>query len=138
MDSSTRPIVANLFIEEFEIKIIKLAHHPPRLWLRYLDDTIVMQKAEHSNHILQHINSIDPNIWFTEEMADQQGSIPFLDTLVLPGPDTTLLTPVYRKPTHTQTNTYTGTATIICQPSTLCIEPSYIVLWQFVLHPAAP
>ena len=57
----------NMFIEEFEIKVISTAPNPPRLWLRYVDDTFVIQQAEHSQQLLQHINSIDPHIQFTTE-----------------------------------------------------------------------
>ena len=35
------------------------------------------------------------------EEADQHGSLPFLDTKVTPGPNNTLSTTVYRRPTHT-------------------------------------
>ena len=38
---------------------------------------------------------------FTTEEAKQDGSMPFLDTLVTPQEDGTLTTKVYRKPTHT-------------------------------------
>ena len=33
---------------------------------------------------LQHINCVDPSIQFTTEEAKQDGSMPFLDTLVTP------------------------------------------------------
>ena len=56
--------------------------------------------AEHSQELLHHINSQDPHIQFTVE-ATQQGSLPFLDTLVTIEPDSTFSTTVYRKPTHT-------------------------------------
>ena len=68
----------------------------PHLWLRFVDDTFVIQKAEDSQQFLHHINTQDPNIQFTVEEPDQDGSLPFLDTKVTPGPST-----VYRKPTHT-------------------------------------
>ena len=42
----------------------------------------------------------DPHIQFTVEPT-QQGSLPFLDTLVTIEPDNTFSTTVYRKPTHT-------------------------------------
>ena len=48
-----------------------------------------------------HINKIDPHIQFTTDDAKADGSIPFLATIVMPQPDNSLLTSVYRKPTHT-------------------------------------
>ena len=91
------PIVADLFIEEFDPQHCP---HPPRLWLRYEDDTFAIQKAEHSQQFLHHINSIDLHIQFTVGVPKNNGPIPFLDTLVTPGPNSRLLTSVYRKPTH--------------------------------------
>ena len=32
------------------------------LWLRYVDDTFLIQKAEYSQQFLQHINCIDPHV----------------------------------------------------------------------------
>ena len=69
-------------------------------WLRFVDDIFVIHKAEHSTSLLQHLNSKDPHIQFKIEEPNQQGSLPFLDTLVSPGPHNTLITTVYRKPTH--------------------------------------
>ena len=66
-----------------------------------MDDTLVIQEAEHGQQFLQHINSQDPNIQFTVEEPGTDGSIPFLDTKVEPGPNNTIHTTVYRKPTHT-------------------------------------
>ena len=65
-----------------------------------MDDTFVINRAEHSQDLLQHINNQDPHIQFTVEPT-QQGSLPFLDTLVTIQPDNTFSTSVYRKPTHT-------------------------------------
>ena len=75
--------------------------HTPRLWLRFVDDTFVIIKAEHSQHLLHHINSQDPHIQFTVEEPSHHGTLPFLDTLVTIGPNHNLDTTVYRKPTHT-------------------------------------
>ena len=45
---------------------------------------------------------MDPSIKFTTEEPRQDGSMPFLDTLVVtPHEDVTLTTSVYRKPNHT-------------------------------------
>ena len=94
-------LIANLFMEEFKVKALQSAPHPPHPWLRFVDDTLVIQKAEHSQHLLNHINSQDLNIQFTVEEPASDGSIPLLDTKVMPGPNNTILTTVYRKPTHT-------------------------------------
>ena len=52
------PIVANQFIEEFENMTINTAPNPQRLWLRYVDDTFVIQKAEYIHQFLQHIHQL--------------------------------------------------------------------------------
>ena len=100
MGSPISPLIANLFMEEFEV--IALSTAPtPCLWLRFVDDTLVIHKAEHSKQLLQHINSQDPNTQFTVEEPGPDGSIPFLDTKVTCRPNNTINTTVYRKPTHT-------------------------------------
>ena len=66
-----------------------------------MDDTFVIHKEVKKQGILQHINSVDPAIRFTVEDNKEDGSIPFLDTIVKPESDGTLSITVYRKPTHT-------------------------------------
>ena len=44
---------------------------------------------------------MDPSIQFTVEEAKDDGSIPFVDTIITPEPDGTFTIEVYRKPTHT-------------------------------------
>ena len=73
---------------------------PPSLWLRFEDYTFVINKAEHIQDFLHHINNQDPHIQFPVEPT-QQDSLPFLDTLITIQPDNTFSTTVYRKPTHT-------------------------------------
>ena len=99
MGSPISPHIANIFMEEFEVKALQSFPNPHSLWLRFVDDTFVINKAEHSQDLLQHINNQDPHIQFTVEPT-QQGSLPFLDTLVTIPPDNTFSTSVYRKPTH--------------------------------------
>ena len=101
MGSPISPLIANLFMEKFEAKALQSALQTPYLWVRFVDDIIVIQKAEHSQQFLHHINSQDSNIQFTVEKPETDGFIPFLDTNVTPGPSNTILTTVYRKPTHT-------------------------------------
>ena len=100
MGSPISPLIANIFMKEFEVKALQSFPNPPSLWLSFVDNTFVINKAEHSQDLLHHINSQDPHIQFTVEPT-QQGSLPFLDTLVTVQPDNTFSTSVYRKPTHT-------------------------------------
>ena len=95
MDSPISPLVASLFMEQFESKAINTAPNPPWLWLRYVDDTFVIQQAEHIHQLLQHINSFDKHIQFIAKILKDNGSSPFLDTLVYQGPNNILTTPVY-------------------------------------------
>ena len=100
MGSPISPLIANLFMEEFEVEALSTCPHPPSLWLRFVDDIFVIIKAEHSQTLLQHMNNQDPHIQFTVEPT-QQGLLHFLDTMVTIQPDNTFSTTVYRKPTHT-------------------------------------
>ena len=101
MGSPISPIVANLYMEDFENKAINTAECPSRVWKRFVDDTFVVTEAEKKQGFLEHINKVGPPINFTTEDAQTNGSIPFLDTIMMPQPDGSLLISVYRKPTHT-------------------------------------
>ena len=101
MGSPVSPIVANLYMEYLEQKALSTAPHPPKFWGRYVDDTFVIHKEANKQGFLQHINSVDPAIRFTVEDNKEDGSIPFLDTIVKPEADGSLSITVYRKPTHT-------------------------------------
>ena len=84
--------------EHIEKGALTTFHTPPKLWLRYVDDTFCALKKEHMAEFYQHINSVCHHIQFTME-AEQDLSLPFLDVLVIRH-DKTLRTQVYRKPTH--------------------------------------
>ena len=101
MGSPISPIVANIFMGAFENKALETAVHLPRIWKRYVDDTFVLQDQAHKEEFLQHINTVDPSIKFTVEDAKEDGSIPFLDTIIRPEADGTFTIGVYRKPAHT-------------------------------------
>ena len=72
---------------------------------KVVDDTLTIIKKDHKDTFLDHINSIDPNIRFTGEDPKEDGSISFLDILIIPKEDGKLNTTVYRKLTHTDTDT---------------------------------
>ena len=81
------PIAANLYMEYFEQKALSTATHSCKIWLRYVDDTWVVQREENKQNFLQHINSVDLAIKFTVEDNKEHGAIPFLDTTVKPDAD---------------------------------------------------
>ena len=90
-----------------------------------MDDTFVIHKEVNKQGFLQHINSVDPAIKFTVEDNKEDGSTPFLDTIVKPEADGTLSITVYRK-LHIQTSTCSGIVTITCQPNLVSSIPSPI------------
>ena len=105
MGSPCSPVVANIYIWS----ILKRALGPElplsftiNTWLRYVDDVLTIVKNGTHDSLLNHLNSIDPNIKFTIEPPNEQGTIPFLDTFPRPsGNNNKIITSVYRKPTHT-------------------------------------
>ena len=139
MDSPISPLIANLFME-FKIKAICSAStYSSDLWMMPLSS----QQAEQCHQFLQLINSHDPHIQFTTEDPKEDGSIPFLDTLVYWGPNNTLTTTVYHKPAHTDqnlhwdsnhfltakhriNNTLTHRASIVCTSQTAFQQKSHI------------
>ena len=100
MGSSISPLIVNLFLEEVKVKAISSVPHSSHLWLRYVDDTFVIQQAEQCYQIHQHINYLDPYIHYTTTDPKEECSIPFLDTLFSQGPNTTLTITVCRNTTH--------------------------------------
>ena len=100
MGSPISPIVAKLYMEDFEKKTINSSPHPPCLWRRFVYDPFTIIQSSHKS-FLDHINSVDKHIQFTSEDSRLYGSKPFLDILNTPNEDGSLSTTVYRKPTHT-------------------------------------
>jgi hypothetical protein len=87
-------------MEDFEKKALtSFTGLPPRVWLRYVDDTFVILKQQELSSFFDHLNNIDSNIKFTQE-GSHNNSLPFLDCLITIK-DSRLQTKVYRKPTHT-------------------------------------
>ena len=101
MGSPLSPIVANIYMENFEVEAITSAPNPPQFWKRYVDHTFTILQSSTKDEFLEHLNSIDQQIQFTAENQREDGAMPFLDKLVSPGRDGSLSTSVYRKPTHT-------------------------------------
>ena len=135
--SPLSPIVANMYMESFEVEVIRSAPHPPYLWKRFVDDTFTILLSSQKNGFLEHINSIDQHIQFTAEDQRSDGAMPFLDILITPGRDGSLSTSVYRKPIHTDlylqwdshhtlTSKYSMIRTLQHRAQTICSNPQLL------------
>ena len=125
MGSPISLIVANLYMENFEVRALSTSPNPPLMWKRFVDDTFLVMKKAHKEEFLTHLNSVDKNIQFTTEEPRPDGSIPFLDMLITPGKDGRLDTTVYRKPT-TLISTCIGTVITQFPPSIVWLGHSII------------
>ena len=132
MGSPVSPIMANLYMEHFERTALRTAT-TPKLWLRYVDDTFVIQQEEHKQNFLEHISNVDPAITFSVENNQQDGAITFLDTIVKPQADNTVSLLFIGNPrTHTSTSNWT--ATIFKWPDTMSPAPLPKGLRLFALN----
>ena len=102
MGSSLSPVIANLYMEDFEETALETSLLKPKCWLRYVDDVFAVWSHGEVKlcEFLEHINSIHPKIQFTMEM-EENGKLPFLDVLLIKKPNDSIGHTVYRKPTHT-------------------------------------
>ena len=61
---------------------------------------VVILNSTSKDEFFHHINSIGPRMQFTAEDSKPDGSIPSLDSLIMPQLDGSIKTTVFRKPTH--------------------------------------
>jgi hypothetical protein len=103
MGSPLSPIVANLFMENFEKRALDSFPLKPLRWKRFVDDTNVLwpHGKEELHNFFQHLNNISEEIKFTMEL-EENDSIPFLDVLIKRKSNGDLGHAVYRKKTHTE------------------------------------
>ena len=99
MGSSVSPVVANLFIEWFELKAIQSCKYEITVWRRYVENTIVASCDELLEEFTDHINSIHLAIKFTREEGPDF-NIAMLDANIKRDPIGGLTFTVFRKPTH--------------------------------------
>ena len=52
MGSPISPVLADMFMEEFEQLTINTSDHRPKVWLRYVDDTFIIWQREQDNLLL--------------------------------------------------------------------------------------
>lgn len=84
MGSQVSPIMANIFMEDFEKKALSGSSMAPKLWKRYVDDTFVIWALgiNRLHEFLEYLNSINPSIQFTTATQDSNQSLPFLDIFI--------------------------------------------------------
>ena len=87
-------------MEHVETSALSTFPHKVRFLKRYVDDVCCSVNSNLVNTLLQHLNSIQPSIQFTQEL-EKDGSLPFLDVLLSRSSDGTVQTSVYWKETHT-------------------------------------
>ena len=99
MGSPVSVVVANLVMGDLEMKALNTYANRPRMYHRYVDDTIAAIKKTNIDDFHQHLNSLNTYIQFTIERYKDTRT-PFLDTLNFVEPDGSISTSVYGKETH--------------------------------------
>ena len=94
------PLIANLFMEKFEVKALSTVPHTPTFGWGLL---MTLLSSKRQNKVNNSCITSNTRSKYTVHSGgtDQDGSLHFLDTKVTPGPNNTLITSVYRKPIHT-------------------------------------
>ena len=100
MGSPISPIVANIFMQDFEQKMLVSFEQAPRIWWRYVDDTLVVIKRDVLDEFFQYLNNFHVQIEFTLEKESECGEIQFLDCNIRRKDDGSIDTSVHRKGSH--------------------------------------
>jgi len=104
MGSPVSPLVANLFMEHLEQKLLTTVptEFKPKLWKRYVDDILEVVKKGSVEELTEFLNGLDEtgSIKFTFEM-ESEGCLSFLDLLLVRNIEGEVKLKIYRKPTHT-------------------------------------
>ena len=81
MGSPLSPVLAGLYMEYFESTLLSTLSPAPSLWLRYVDDVMVLW-PENGNFdsFLADVNALAHSINITVERQEEE-KIPFLDTV---------------------------------------------------------
>ncbi len=67
MGSPVSPVIANIFMEDFESNAIETAPTPPKCWDRYVDDTYTIVKKDKVNELHSPVSSSPKNL--SQQMA---------------------------------------------------------------------
>ena len=99
MGNPLSPVLANIYMEFYETRMLPRIIHFDIIWYRYVDDILCLLPVNiDPNDLLRQLNELVPTIKFKLEV-EENGQIPFLDTLVIKS-NCGFKFKVYRKPTH--------------------------------------
>ena len=101
MGSPLSPILSSLYMEFFETELLPTISPQNFPWFRYVDDVFSVWPTVNTNFddFLAKLNSLAPTIKFKVEW-EYNGSLPFLDILIMKASNGLLNFTVFRKPTH--------------------------------------
>ena len=101
MGSPLGPVLANIFMCDFEEKWVLKNINQPTIWFRYVDDTFTIFKNKNDAlSFLHYLNGRHNNFKFTIEF-ELNDEIPFLDIFLKRNLDSSFSTSIYRKKTFT-------------------------------------
>ena len=101
MASPLGPVLANIFMCDFQEKWVMKDINQLTIWFRYVDDTFALFKNKNDAlSFLHYLYGRHNNIKLTIEF-EQNDEIPFLDILMKRNLDSSFSTSVYRKKTFT-------------------------------------
>ena len=95
MGSPVSAVIAKMVMEDVEQRALVTSPVKPFFWKGYVDDVISAVSGNEAEHLLSHLNSVDPSIQFILE-HEKDSHLPFLDLNVSKGVQGNL-----GKPTHT-------------------------------------
>ncbi|KAL9986793.1 hypothetical protein ACROYT_G000991 [Oculina patagonica] len=67
MGSPVSAVVANLYMESFEEQAITSSSCKPKIWTRYVDDTLAILERGRVDSFVQYLNNLQPSIRFTSK-----------------------------------------------------------------------
>ena len=98
MGTKMAPSYANIFMGQFEKKMLASFPHKPLVYFRYIDDIFMIwtEGEDTLNQFFNHCNSLNPSIQFEQTITNT--NMPFLDVNII-FENSRLTTDLYSKPT---------------------------------------
>jgi len=98
MGSPLSPMLADVVMDDLEIKCLQKLDFKIHTYYRYVDDIFLIIPKNKLEMVLKTFNEYHPRLSFTHE-TESNNSLSFLNTLVIRGEDGKITTNWFRKPT---------------------------------------